>query len=186
MSVRAYERFVDAAGLAATIRMELGRKPFPEMRWEEIWDAALRIRAAFLAARIPRDVEQAIADAYRALGPHPLVVRSSAPGEDGAARSHAGLHESLVGVHGEEGLLDAVRVVWSSLWSDAALLYRQELDMEVSHSRMAVVVQRLFAADRSGVAFGIDPRHPERDTQVLEAVPGLCEDLVSGSVEPDR
>jgi pyruvate,water dikinase len=33
--------------------MELGRKPLDAMRWEELWDAALRIRSAFLRARIP-------------------------------------------------------------------------------------------------------------------------------------
>ena len=45
----AYEAFISDAGIASTIRMELGRKSLEDMRWEELWDAALRIRAAFLA-----------------------------------------------------------------------------------------------------------------------------------------
>ena len=49
LTTRAYQTFVKHAGITATIRMELGRKSIDDMRWEEIWDAALRIRATFLA-----------------------------------------------------------------------------------------------------------------------------------------
>ncbi len=41
----AYEQFVTENGLAACIAMELGRKSLENMRWEELWDAALRIRS---------------------------------------------------------------------------------------------------------------------------------------------
>ena len=182
----AYRRFVAATDLAAVIRMELGRKAMAAMRWEEIWDAALRIRTAFLRAAVPDDVARSIAAAHRAHAGRHLAVRSSAVGEDSGARSHAGLHDSVVGVAGEEALLDAVRVVWASLWSDAALLYRGELALDATRSEMAVVVQELVAEDRSGVGFGRDPRDPDRDRQVIEAVPGLCQDLVDGAVDPDR
>jgi pyruvate,water dikinase len=184
--VAAYERFVAATDLSGTIRMELGRKPLASMRWEEVWDAALRIRSAFLAADVPPEVAIEIETAYERLGTPVVAVRSSAPGEDSAQRSHAGLHESLVGVSGRRQLLDAVRVVWASLWSDAALLYRQELGMDAERSRMAVVVQALVTTRPSGVGFGVDPTDREGDRQVVEAVPGLCEDLVSGAVDPDR
>lgn len=186
ISVDAYERFVKENELEGIIRMELGRKPLSSMRWEEVWDAALRIRSAFLAGTTPPDVADAIASAYRELAARAVVVRSSAPGEDSAQRSHAGLHESLVGISGEAALIDAVRVVWASLWSDAALLYRHELGMDPRSSRMAVVVQSLLIADTSGVGFGADPREVNSDREIVEAVPGHCEGLVSGAVDPDR
>jgi pyruvate,water dikinase len=186
VTVRAYERAVQSAGLETRILMELGRKRLSAMRWEEIWDAALRIRSAFLAAPMPDDVADPVRAAYRRLSAGAVAVRSSAPGEDASGQSHAGLHESLVGIRDEQGLLDAVRIVWASLWSDAALLYRRELGMDVSRSRMAVVVQAFVAAEPSGVGFGIDPRDPESDRALVEAVPGPCEDLVSGLVDPDR
>ena len=47
----AYRHYVGRTGLADRIRLELSRKRFEDMRWEEIWDAAHRIRAGFLAAR---------------------------------------------------------------------------------------------------------------------------------------
>jgi phosphohistidine swiveling domain-containing protein len=187
VTVRAYEHFVESQGLSRLIRMELGRKPFSSMRWEEVWDVALRIRSGFLAKPIPDALAQAIVAAVEQLGPSkPLAVRSSAPGEDSAQRSFAGLHESVVGVVGADAVLDALRVVWASLWSDAALLYRQELSLDPGLSRMAVVVQEMIEEDRSGVAFGQDPRQPGRDQAIVEAVPGPCGDLVDGLVDPDR
>jgi len=186
ITTEAYRRFVDDGALNDVIAMELGRKSPSSMRWEEIWDAALRIRSAFLQTLLPSDVAREIVAGCRALTKQSLVVRSSAPLEDSAQRSYAGLHESVIGVNGDNALLDAVRVVWASLWSDAALLYRRELELDVDESAMAVVVQELVATDRSGVAFGIDPRAPGGDRQVIEAVPGLCRDLVDGAVDPDR
>ncbi|UCC86445.1 MAG: hypothetical protein JSV81_16560 [Anaerolineales bacterium] len=187
VTTQAYEYFVEKQDLVQLIHMELGRKPFASMRWEEIWDVALRIRSAFLASPVPAELAQAIGAAVEKLGPSkPLAVRSSAPGEDSAHRSFAGLHESVVGVVGIAAVLDAVRVVWASLWSDAALLYRQELALDPGLSRMAVVIQEMIDEDRSGVAFGRDPRQPDRERAIVEAVPGPCGDLVDGLVDPDR
>jgi pyruvate,water dikinase len=187
ITTQAYEHFVEDQDLTCLIRMELGRKPFASMRWEEIWDVALRIRSAYLASPVPAELARAIGAAIENLGSEkPLAVRSSAPGEDSANRSFAGLHESVVNVTGPEAVLDAVRVVWASLWSDAALLYRQELALDPALSRMAVVVQEMIDEDRSGVAFGRDPRESSRNHAIVEAVPGPCGDLVDGLVDPDR
>ena len=187
ITAAAYEHFLEEGNLANVIRMELGRKPFESMRWEEIWDTALRVRSAFLATPIPATVSHEIGIALEKLGADKAVaVRSSAPGEDSAHRSFAGLHESLVGLVSKEAVLDAVRLVWASLWSDAALLYRHELSLDPARSRMAVIVPEVITEDRSGVAFGRDPRDAKKDRVIVEAVPGPCSDLVDGAVDPDR
>ncbi len=112
------------------------------------------------------------------------VVRSSAPGEDSAGASFAGLHESYVNVRGVDDILEHIKLVWASLWSDAALLYRRELGLDPRRSVMAVVVQEIVAGERSGVAFS---RHPQEEGKALvEAVHGLNQGLVDGVVEPDR
>jgi pyruvate,water dikinase len=97
ITTEAYRRFVTDSALNERIRMELGRKPLSSMRWEEVWDAALRIRTAFLQTPVAPDVAHEIAVSCRALSEQPLVVRSSAPDEDSAQRSYAGLHESVIG-----------------------------------------------------------------------------------------
>jgi pyruvate,water dikinase len=72
------------------------------MRWEEMWDIALRIRSRFLVGKVPAPVLAAVRQAVDALGPtQPLAVRSSAPGEDHGQTSFAGLHESDVGITGK-------------------------------------------------------------------------------------
>ena len=186
ITTAAYRRFLAHNALDCVINVELGRKPLDTMRWEELWDAALRIRNAFLNASIPARMEAAILEAHRDFGAEArLVVRSSAPGEDAPEASFAGLHESVIDVQGRHALLDAVRVVWASLWSDAALLYRRELNLQPAGSAMAVLVQELQCEEVSGVAFGRDPRDSAHNLALVEAVPGLCSDLVDGVVDPD-
>ena len=74
--------------------------------------------------------------------------------------------------------------MWASLWSDRALLYRQELGLDVEKSAMAVVVQEMVFGERSGVVFGMSPVHEKQSA--VEAVYGLNQGLVDGTVEPDR
>ncbi len=185
LSTQAYDLFVDSAGLRGRIMLELGRKRFEDMRWEEIWDASLRIRALFNGTLIPSHLKTAMTNAIKPVfQERPVVVRSSAVGEDASNSSFAGIHESYVNVRGTEAIMDHIKLVWASLWSDAAMLYRKELGLTVEESAMAVVVQEMIPGQRSGVAFGINPN--ESTQAVIEAVHGLNQGLVDGSVEPDR
>ena len=99
VTTAAYEAFLDATELCARILVELDRKDFADMRWEEMWDAALRIRSLFLRRRCrtscARRWRSRVAARFADVA---TVVRSSAPGEDSAAASFAGLHESYVNV----------------------------------------------------------------------------------------
>jgi pyruvate,water dikinase len=185
ISTAGYEAYMAGTGLRERVFFELGRKPFEEMRWEEIWDAALRIRNLFLATPLPEALHATLyATIARVFGDRPVVVRSSAPGEDSGEASFAGLHESFVNVRGATEILKHVRLVWASLWSDAALLYRQELGLDVRHSRMAVIVQALAEGSCSGIAFSCNPNRAEE--ALIEAVYGLNAGLVDGTIEPDR
>jgi len=185
VGAEAYRRFVGATGLRDRIELELNRKAFEDMRWEEVWDAALRVRNLFLRAEITPELVPPIQEAVRkAFGDGPVAVRSSAPWEDSSAASFAGLHESYVNVAGPDAILEHIRLVWASLWSDRALLYRRELGLDVRASAMAVIVQNMVAGNSSGVAFSQSPTEPKES--VIEAVHGLNQGLVDGAVEPDR
>ncbi|MBN1611858.1 MAG: hypothetical protein JW940_34825 [Polyangiaceae bacterium] len=67
-----------------------------------------------------------------------VVVRSAGLSEDSESASFAGLHDSFIDVRGVERILEKVVLVWASLWSDRALLYRQELGLDPRQSRIAV------------------------------------------------
>ena len=184
VTASAYREFLRRTGLGARIRMELTRRPLESLRWEELWDASLRIRSLFLRAPWPTGLREDLIRGLEPLGEAPRAVRSSAPGEDGGTSSFAGLHETFLMVRGAEETLEALRKVWASLWSDGALMYRRELGLDPRRSAMGAVVQEMVEGDRSGVAFGQDPTDPSRS--VVEAVWGLNQGLVDGSVEPDR
>lgn len=181
----AYDQYVSSTGIRERILMEIHRKAFEDMRWEEMWDASLRIRNMFLTTPMPRPLKDALGDTITDFfGGKPSAVRSSAPGEDSKKASFAGLHDSYVNVHNRESILEHVIKVWASLWSDAALLYRRELGLDPEKSTMAVVVQEMVLGDRSGVAFCRSPVDPSQ--AVIESVYGLNQGLVDGTVEPDR
>jgi len=185
VKAEAYHQFITCSGLRERILLEINRKNFQEMRWEEMWDASLRIRNMFLQTPIPSEITKALQSPIeKRFKDKAVVVRSSAPGEDSSQASFAGLHESYVNIRGIEAILEHVRLVWASLWSDAALLYRQELGLDIEKSTMAVLIQEIVNGERSGVAFGKNPN--DGSQAVIEAVYGLNSGLVDGTVEPDR
>jgi pyruvate,water dikinase len=185
ISAAVYSEFVHVTGLRNGIVVELGRKPIEEMRWEEMWDASLRIRNLFLNTPLPPDLGDELAgDISARFRDTPLAVRSSALSEDAAGASFAGLHESYLNIRGVEEVLRHVVLVWASLWSDAALLYRRELGLTVDESAMGVILQEMVLGEKSGVAFGVSPENDAR--AVVESVHGLNKGLVDGDVEPDR
>lgn len=116
--------------------------------------------------------------------PDPCAVRSSAIGEDSGEASFAGTHLSLLGVSGDEAVVDAIRAVHASGRDAGAQAYRQKLGLEAS-ARMAVVVQALIDADTAGVMFTRNPLTGAEE-RVIEASWGLGEAVVAGLVTPDR
>lgn len=112
----AYQRFIASAGLRERILLEINRKPFKETRWEELWDAALRIRNMFLQTPIPSEILEVLWPSIEErLEDKAVVVRSSAPGEDSSKASFAGLHESYLNIRGMKTILEHLRLVWASL-----------------------------------------------------------------------
>ena len=101
VTTAAYRDFVAANGLQEKILLELNRKAFQEMRWEELWDAALRIRSMFLTHPMPAELDHQLHEVLEdCFADRAAVVRFSAPQEDSAGASFAGIHESYVNVRG--------------------------------------------------------------------------------------
>lgn len=177
--------FVEQNHLREKINLELHRKDIKEMRWEEIWDISLRIQNFFLGGIFPEALYRELKKRFgEQFGDRPLPVRSSAPEEDSHSRSFAGLHDSYLNVAGIDELVKKIKKVWASLWSDRAILYRQELGLEVASSKMAVVLQEFVEGQTSGVLFTKNPL--DTSQMVIEAVYGLNQGLVDGLIEPDR
>jgi len=136
------------------------------------------------------EVGDAVRAAYAALvgdasPPPPVAVRSSALDEDGPTASFAGQHETILDVVGIDAVLAAIERTWSSLHAPAALAYRRAHGLPLDGLALAVLVQRLVPADRSGVAFSVDPVSGRSDRIVVNASWGLGESMVNGTVTPD-
>ena len=141
--------------------------------------AGLRGDEADLEARLLR---VALPFSLRVPSPEPLAVRSSASGEDGARRSHAGQLSTVLGVRGDDALVDAVRAVWASAASPSVRSYRNDAHVP----DVGVLIQEVIDARVSGVCFSVNPASGSWRELSIEAVWGLGDGLVAGTVVPDR
>lgn len=143
-------------------------------------------RQAIIDAPISGALATAIEAQLPALGAGLLSVRSSATKEDLADQSFAGQHDTILGVSGQADCLQAIKRCWASLWTDRAHAYRNRNGIGHEGVEMAVIVQRLVAAEASGVLFTADPVTGATEVLTLECGLGLGEALVSGRITPDR
>ncbi|ARO88249.1 phosphoenolpyruvate-utilizing protein [Nitrosospira lacus] len=142
------------------------------------------------AAALPPELSGALQEALavRDWLNKPLVVRSSAAGEDSAKVSFAGIYRSCLNVYGMEQVQAAILEVWASLWSSAAIAYRQKLGLGTDDTvpDMAVIIMPLLPAVASGIAFTCDPISSRDDRLVIHAQWGLGEALVGGKTDGDE
>ena len=112
----------------------------------------------------------------------PLIVRSSAIGEDSDDASFAGQLDSVANVTTARDLQAAIARVWGSQRSERVLAYQRL--RQKSLAGMAIIIQRQIEAVISGVLFTLSPLDP--NDMLLEYCPGLGEALVQGEVDPGR
>lgn len=114
----------------------------------------------------------------------PVVVRSSALGEDGTGASAAGQYTSLLNITSQEALATAITQCFSAYNRPGAVQYRR--DRGVPEGTMAVIVQQQVQGVYSGVAFSRDPIARSGPGVAIEALPGGASGVVSGQQTPER
>ena len=180
---QAYRDFVDHNSFAEAVRHLVEDVPGDDPA--ALAEAAQALKDLFLAGDIPPHVADAITTAYGDIGAGLVVVRSSATAEDLPGASFAGQHDSFLNVEGPQDVAEAVRGCWASLWNPRAVSYRKRAGLDTTDIGIAVVVQRMIDADRSGVLFTANPLDHRRDRMLLSASFGLGEAVVGGDVSPD-
>lgn len=110
-------------------------------------------------------------------------VRSSACAEDGVEHSFAGQFESHLYI-GVDDLELYVKKVWKSIYSDRVKTYAREKGID-HDPKIGVIIQEMIDPEVSGVAFGANPTTGSRDENVVCAVYGVGEGLVSGMLDAD-
>lgn len=186
ITTEGYRLFLNNNKLYYLIDKEVTRKSFDDMRWEEIWDSALRIRSAFMKGKMPQELELEIETQLSKWNDTDLFsIRSSSVEEDSKTYSFAGIHESFVNVK-KKDIVEKVKLVWASLWNDRSLLYKKEKELDSSKSAMAILIQKMEKRDVSGITFTEDPSKKEENTVVIETVKGSLNFLVDNVEMPER
>ena len=190
-TAQAYWHFLDSNALRKPIADKLALFANGEVSLEETGDA---IRGLIRKAEFAGDLAAAIRSAYQTLAKQSgekqpaVAVRSSATAEDLPQASFAGQQETYLNVRGEAALLAACRRCIASLFTDRAIMYRENHGFDHMQVALSVGVQRMVRADTggAGVMFSIDTETGFRDAVLINANWGLGETVVQGSVDPDE
>jgi pyruvate,water dikinase len=156
-------------------------------RSDELARVSHQIKEMIVHSPIPEEVSRKIIKSYLELGNNALVaVRSSATAEDLPDASFAGQQDSFLNVVGESNVVDYVRKAWASLFNPRAIFYRVQKNFDHFKVGIAVPIQKMIQSEASGVMFTINPVSQDKSSVVVEAIFGLGEMIVQGSVTPDH
>ncbi|MEO1465184.1 MAG: glycerol-3-phosphate acyltransferase, partial [Cyanobacteria bacterium J06633_1] len=129
------------------------------------------------------DINQLV-EKLRPTAQAPLIVRSSAIGEDSESASAAGQYISILNVTNQQELESAIIDCQASYLAKSAVEYRRRNQQD--DASMAILIQRQIEGKFSGVAFSRDPVNQLSDKVVIEALPGRATKIVSGKYTPAR
>jgi pyruvate,water dikinase len=189
-TAHAYREFLAHDGLAQRIQKRLASLDVEDVRALAV--AGAEIRASVEAQPFPRDLEQAIRDAFATLctgnETASFAVRSSATAEDLPDASFAGQQETFLNVMGVEDVLRKMKEVFASLYNDRAISYRVHKGFAHSDVALSAGVQRMVRSDlgAAGVMFTMDTESGFQDVVFITSSYGLGETVVQGAVNPDE
>src|SRR5213592_4362006 len=189
-TAEAFRELLAAGGLAA--RIEARMKGLDADDVEALGRCGAEIRGWIEATPFPKQLEAEIAQGFRELtggdDDVSFAVRSSATAEDLPDASFAGQQETFLNITGIEGVLQAIREVFASLYNDRAIAYRVHHDFDHDAVALSAGVQQMVRSDigASGVMFTMDTESGFDDAVFITASYRLGEAVVQGAVNPDE
>ncbi len=182
----AFERFMEENDLFSVVEQAFAC--LSGESHDELDKLSIRLREAIMAADVPGTIREAILQAYadlerRTIGGVRISMRSSAVGEDSDA-SFAGQFTSVLNVT-RENIIDAYKTVVASAFSPRAISYRLLYGLDTRETPMCVLGIVMVDARTSGVGYTVDPTATDSGLMRINALWGLGEQLVGGSVSPD-
>lgn len=196
VTAQAYQYYIEKTGIEKQIENIIKETNVDDTA--QLEKNAEKIRNIIISAEMPNDLKNEIIEAYNILSTKDedilelkaknkvlVAIRSSATTEDLEKASFAGQQETYLNIYGEEMLIEHIKKCFASLFTARAIYYRNKQGFKHSEAKIAVVVQRMINSEKSGVVFTINPA-TNKDEIVIEAVFGLGEGVVSGSIKPDR
>ena len=151
LSATALREHLISAGLAEPVYAALEALDVNDVA--ELAKLALAVRRQVREARLPKEVTDALLEAYRELSRSygeqetEVAVHSSATAEELLTASFAGQQGSHLNVRGAAALVEAVRDCMASLFTDRAIAYRAERGLDHRKVALSVGVQKLVRGD---------------------------------------
>ena len=187
----AYWEFLEANELKARMAAKLDEL---DKDGENLAKVGKAVRKMILEADIPAPLAEAITRAYHEMAEHSghkvasVAVRSSATAEDLPEASFAGQLETFLNIHGDKALLEACKRCYASLFTDRAIVYRNNHGFDHMQVALSIGVQEMVRSDKagSGVMFSIDTETGFPRSVLINCAWGLGETVVQGMVEPDE
>jgi len=202
ITAQAYDYFIDKARLDNKIKEMLSKIDYENT---DLLDKVTEeIREMIVNSDFPKEMEEEILEDYDILSvgnfkntnttildimknsdPIFVAVRSSATTEDLEGASFAGQQETYLNVKGNKELILNIKKCFASLFTSRAVYYRNKKGFDKVKTSLAVVIQKMIDSEKSGVVFSKDPTN-RTDNVIVEAVFGLGEGIVSGTITPDE
>ncbi len=186
----AYRRFIGDTGLAERISAKL--RDLDTDDTQRLAEVGREIREEVATQPFPEDLERDVREAFEHLvggrDDVSFAVRSSATAEDLPDASFAGQQETFLNIKGIDGVLQAIREVFASLYNDRAIAYRVHHDFDHDAVALSAGVQQMVRSDigASGVMFTMDTESGFDDAVFVTSSYGLGEAVVQGAVNPDE
>lgn len=188
ITIHAYDLFLEENTLVERIYKILNETNVENP--DELKNASKQIQSIVQRGKVPEIVAQEIIAFYKKMSgifKHTLVaVRSSATAEDAPGTSFAGQQATFLNIKGEANLIENVKQCWASLFTERSIFYRVQNHVKHEKVKVSVGVQKMIQSEVSGVMFSMDPVTNDKERMVIEAVWGLGEMIVQGSVVPDK
>jgi len=114
------------------------------------------------------------------------AIRSSATAEDLPSASFAGQQDTYLNIIDKEEIIRHISRCWASLFTERAVIYRNQNGFDHRKVQLAVIVQQMVMPQVAGTLFTADPVTGNRKVISIDASFGLGEALVSGLVNADN
>ena len=183
----AFNEFISSNKIDKVISQELANLNVENL--SDLRRSGKKLRRLILKTPLPQNLISELERAWLTVSKtgKSFAVRSSATAEDLPDASFAGQQETFLNIDGFENLIDAVRKVYASLFTDRAISYRKLRKFKSTLS-ISVGVQEMVRSDigSSGVAFTLDTESGHRGSIFITSSYGLGEGIVQGTVNPDE
>jgi len=187
----AYKYFIEKTGVIEKIKKHLSELNVKDIN--NLKEKGHKIREEILSAELPKELKDAITEAYGHLclqyGPDTdVAVRSSATAEDLPEASFAGQQETYLNIRGAHRIIDAVKRCFASLFTNRAISYREDKGFDHFKVLLSCGIQKMVRSDLacSGVMFTIDTESGFPNVIFITGSWGLGENIVQGAVNPDE